>query len=98
MLWELICTASTSRCNSNGYPQHICLYTEVDKKYTGCNLKATELLDCAFIGVCAVIRSNMVIIKESHYLASVSLQGLIKFSFQGVTNFFGCSVLVLRKA
>ena len=38
----------------------------------------------------------MVIIKESHYLASLSLQGLIKFSFQGVTNFFGCSVLVLQ--
>ena len=23
----------------------ICLYKEVDKKYTGCNLKTTELLD-----------------------------------------------------
>ena len=30
------------------------------KKYTGCNLNATELLDCALIGVCAVIRSNTV--------------------------------------
>ena len=30
--------------------------TEVDKKYTGCNLKTTKLLDCALIGVCAVIR------------------------------------------
>ena len=27
---------------------------------TGCNLKTTELLDCALIGVCVVIRSNMV--------------------------------------
>ena len=35
---------------------NICLYKEVDKKYTGCNLKTTELLDCALIGVCAVIR------------------------------------------
>ena len=37
---------------------NICLYKEVDKKYTGCNLKTTELLDCALIGVCVVIRSN----------------------------------------
>ena len=29
-------------------------------KYTGCILKIMDLLDCAFIGVCAVIRSNMV--------------------------------------
>ena len=33
-----------------------CFYKELDKKYTGCNLKTTELLDCAFIEVCAVIR------------------------------------------
>ena len=39
----------------------ICLYKEVDKKYTGCNLKTTKLLDCALLGVCAVIRSNTVI-------------------------------------
>ena len=39
---------------------NICLYKEVDKKYTGCNLKTTELLDCALIGVCVVIRSNTV--------------------------------------
>ena len=39
---------------------NICLYKEVKKKYTGCNLKTTEFLDCALIGVCAVIRSNMV--------------------------------------
>ena len=41
---------------------NICLYKKVDKKYTGCNLKTTELLDCALIGVCAVIRSNTVYI------------------------------------
>ena len=37
---------------------NICLYIykEVDKKYTGCNLKTSELLDCALIGACAVIR------------------------------------------
>ena len=40
---------------------NICLYKDVDKKYTGCNLKTTELLDCALIGICAVIRSNTVV-------------------------------------
>ena len=39
---------------------NICLYKEVDKKYTGCNLKTMELLDCALIGICAVIRLNTV--------------------------------------
>ena len=39
---------------------NLCLYKEVDKKYTGCNLKTTALLDCALIGVYAVIRSNTV--------------------------------------
>ena len=33
---------------------------KLDKKYTGCNLKTTELLDCALIGVYMVIRLNMV--------------------------------------
>ena len=39
---------------------NICLYKEVDKKYTGCNLNTTVLIDCAVIGVCAAIRSNTV--------------------------------------
>ena len=39
---------------------NICRYKEVDKKYTGCYLKTVKLLDCALIGVCAVIRSNTV--------------------------------------
>ena len=39
---------------------NICHYKKVDKKYTGYNLKTTELLDCARIGVCAVIRLNTV--------------------------------------
>ena len=34
---------------------NICFYKEVDKKYTGCNLKTTKLLDCALIGICADI-------------------------------------------
>ena len=41
---------------------NICLYKEGDKKCTGCNLKTTELLDCARLGVCVVIRLNMVYI------------------------------------
>ena len=40
----------------------IFLYKEVDKIYTGYNLKTAELLDCALIGVCAVIRSNTVLL------------------------------------
>ena len=39
---------------------NICLYKEVGKNYTDCNLKTTELLDCELIGVCAVIRLNTV--------------------------------------
>ena len=39
---------------------NICLYKEVKKKYTGCNLKTTEFLDRVLLGVCVVIRSNMV--------------------------------------
>ena len=32
----------------------------VDKKFTACNPKTTELRDCELIGVCVVIRSNTV--------------------------------------
>ena len=41
---------------------HVCLYKEVDKKYTGCNLKTTEPLDCRLIvvHVCVVISLNTV--------------------------------------
>ena len=51
---------------------NIFLYTEADKKYTGCNLKTTELLDCALTGICAVIRPNAVVCflflhKNIHY-------------------------------
>ena len=40
--------------------QNIFLYKQVDRKYTGCNLKTMELLDCGLIEVYAVIRSNTV--------------------------------------
>ena len=33
-----------------------CFYKEKDIKYTGCKRKTTKLLECALIGVCAVIR------------------------------------------
>ena len=52
MLWVLIWIQMGTH--------NICLYKEVDKKYTGYNLKTMELLDCALIGVCAVIKSNTV--------------------------------------
>ena len=38
---------------------NICFYKEVDKQYTGCNLKTTELLNCVLIGVRVVIRLNL---------------------------------------
>ena len=38
---------------------NICLYKE-DKKYNDCNLKTTQLLDSALIGVLAVIRLNKI--------------------------------------
>ena len=40
---------------------NLCLYNEVDKKYTGCNVKTMELLDSALIGWWVVIRLNMVL-------------------------------------
>ena len=43
---------------------NICLYKEVKRKCTCCNLKTTVLLNCALIGVCAVIRSSTVVISE----------------------------------
>ena len=39
---------------------NICLYKEVDKTYTGCNLKTTELLVCVLKGHCVAISSNTV--------------------------------------
>ena len=48
-------------CCEYSFELHLnCLYKEADKKYTACNLKTTELLDCVLVGVCVVIRSNMV--------------------------------------
>ena len=44
----------------------ICLYKEVDKNYTGYNLKTMELNYCVLIGVCVVIRSNMVKYEPAH--------------------------------
>ena len=40
---------------------NICLYKEADKKYTGCNLKTMELLDCVLIGVYVLIRLKTII-------------------------------------
>ena len=40
---------------------NICLCKEIDKMYTGCNLKTTEFLDCALIRVCVVIWLNTVV-------------------------------------
>ena len=39
---------------------NICLYKEVDKKYTGCNQMTMELFDCVLIGECVVNRLNAI--------------------------------------
>ena len=52
-----------------------CIFKEEDKKYTRCNLKTTNLLDCLFIGVCAVIRSNMVCYYEN---TPIKIPGILK--------------------
>ena len=54
------------------------IYNEVDKKYARCNLKTTNLLDCALTGVCAVIRSNMVIFYSSMKTYVVGLNRSIR--------------------
>ena len=63
---------------------NICLYKEVDKKYTGCNLNITELLDYARIAVCVVIRSNTVSMdfsRKTYYLEDwIHLQGEVALS------------------
>ena len=55
---------------------NICLYKEVNKKYTACNLMTTELLGCALIGVCAVIRSNTVFVNTAD--ASILKRNIIQ--------------------
>ena len=47
-------------------PTTYAFYEEVDKKYNGCYLKTTELLDCALITVCAVIKSKTVYIRYQY--------------------------------
>ena len=56
------------------YKSIICGYKEVNKKYNSCNLKTMELLDCALIGVCAVIRSNTVHVHAYRSSKDMSLQ------------------------
>ena len=62
----------------------ICLYKEIDKKYIGSNLKTTELLDCALIGVCAVIRLNTVLL----YIVLLATPRF-KFNVHVLTDFNG---------
>ena len=66
---------------------NICLYNEIDKKYTRCNLKNTELLDCALIGICVVIRSNTVY-KKYLRISSAIILGLtkIKVTHENITT------------
>ena len=38
--------------------------------YSGCNPKTMELLECALIGICAVIRSNTVYLYQHKFRKS----------------------------
>ena len=61
-LYKIICCGYSFVGTQIGtHSIHVCFYTEMDKKYTGCNLKTTELLDCTLIGICAVIRLNTIL-------------------------------------
>ena len=60
---------------------NICLYKEVARKYTCCNLKTTELLDCALIGVCAVIRLNTV--HQNIYVGQIGIQAVLSVGYSG---------------
>ena len=44
---------------------NICLFKEVDKKYSSCILKTTELLDYVLIGVCVVITCRLYMVDKS---------------------------------
>ena len=61
---------------------NICLNKIVDKKYTCYNLKPTELLDCGLIGVCAVIRLNMVL----SFVCKLNEMGIRKYIVWRVPN------------
>ena len=58
-----------------GVPTTYVFYKEVDKKYTGCNLKTTELLDRGLTGVCVVIRSNTVVWNVNCYSLEWHIKG-----------------------
>ena len=61
-LYKIICRYFLNQVHAIQMGTHnICLYKEVDKKYTGCNLKSMELIDCALTGVYVVNRWSMII-------------------------------------
>ena len=99
-IWVLIPIASTSRWIQIGN-HNICLYKEVDKKYTGCNLKTTELLNPSpansgytlllQIWICTVCHLvcefiYKIWIKQSDWLTIRSGSGILIYSaWQGLT-------------
>ena len=68
-----------------------CLYKEVDKTYTGCNVKTMGLLDSALIVVCAVIRSKTLVFiyPEIKTFFIIFLNGLFELRFYGKVNPLG---------
>ena len=55
-----------------------CAFIKNCTKYTGCNAKTMELLDCALIGVCAVIKSNAVFEECRNVTATTNMIVLIR--------------------
>ena len=58
---------------------NICLYKTVDKKYTDCNPKTMDLLDCALIGAHGVNRLNKVFLHENIMLCALIRSALMKY-------------------
>ena len=56
---------------------NVCLYKELDKQYTGCNLKTMVLLDCELIEVCVVFRANTIFKKVQNILQTFKLGGMV---------------------
>ena len=63
----------TDNSRKETYTHNTCFYKEVDKKYTDCNLKTMELLECALIGVCAVIRLNTTDIRNKVIVCTLNI-------------------------
>ena len=67
---------------------NVYLYKEVDKKYTGCNLKTTELLDCALINhyivICFSYFSTKAYVESTYKNPTISLREALLMSTHNI--------------